>query len=220
MNDSKVNDNYNKGFLVDYVDEQLKYFFPDKISNTTDLNRHIDLALDRLFYSLKHIKLLGYTEFSYLHSDLYAQFIYFLSNTVWINSENKNLASKLFYLNKSLHGINCMYDTKLPEIFILIHCVGTVLGKAEYSNFFVAFQNVTVGSDKGFSPIFEEGVYMGPGSSIIGNCKVGKFTHLSKNTTLRDQNTDPESLIIGCSPDIISKSLKRNIIKDFCFQLP
>lgn len=220
MENTLIKENINKSFLVEYIDDQLKHFFPDKVNNNIDLYRHIDIALERMIFSLKHVKLNGYTEFNYLHSDLYAQFIYFLSNTVWTDSENINLASKLFYLNKALNGLNCMYDTKLPEIFILIHCVGTVLGKAEYSNYFVAFQNVTVGSDKGYSPIISECVYMGPGSSVIGNCKVAKYTHLSKNATLRDQNTNEKSLIIGSSPNIISKSLKRNIVKDFCFHLP
>jgi serine O-acetyltransferase len=207
----------NKNILVEYVDSQLQHFFPDNPNTKTDLKKHIDAALVRMYYSLKQVKLKGYTEFSYLHSDLYAQFIYFLSNTIWTESGNTSLASKLFYLNKVLHGINCMYDTKLPDIFILIHCVGTVLGKAEYSNYFVACQNVTVGSDKGFSPIMSEGVYMGPGSSIIGNCKIGKYTHIGINALLRDQDSTEESLIIGSSPDLIPKKLKRNLIKEIYF---
>jgi serine O-acetyltransferase len=127
----------DKAFLTEYVNAQLTHFFPDKENIKKELEKHLETALERTLFSLKHVKLRGYTEFTYLHSDLYAQFLYFLSNTIWENGENKKLAAKLFYLNKALNGINVMYDTKLPDIFILIHCVGTVLGKAEYSNYFV-----------------------------------------------------------------------------------
>jgi serine O-acetyltransferase len=212
-----TNVNLNQNQLVDYINQQLLNLFPDGIQNKPAIQKDISKALDRMNYSLKHIKLKGYTEFNYLHSDLYAQFIYFLSNTVWTESGNRNLASKLFYLNKALHGINCMYDTKLPDIFLFIHCVGTVLGKAEYSNFFVVCQNVTVGSDKGYSPVLSEGVYMGPGSSIIGKCFVGKYTHFGKNTSLLDENTDEESVAFGFSPKIGLKKLRRNLIKELYF---
>jgi serine O-acetyltransferase len=207
----------DKSKLIDYVDNQLKHFFPDRFNNRIDLIRQLDSALDRTFFSLKYIKLQGYTEFNVLHSDLYAQFLYYLSNTIWTDSGNKNLASKLFYLNKALNGINCMYDTKLPDIFILLHCVGTVLGKAEYSNYFVACQNVTVGSDKGYSPMLSEGVYMGPGSSIIGKCSVARFTYIGINACLRHQDSKEESLVIGSSPENIFKKLNRNLIKDLYF---
>ena len=201
------------------MNTQLNHFFPDSFDNKVDLNKNIDEALDRINFSTKHVKLKGYTNVSFLHSDLYAQFIYFLSNTVWNNSQNINLASKLFYLNKSLHGINCTYDTKLPDIFLLIHNVGTVLGKANYSNYFVSCQNVTIGSDKGHCPEMSEGVYMGPGSSLIGNSKVGKYAHFSINSVVLDQEIKGESVVIGSSPNIIEKELRRNLITENYFNI-
>ena len=162
-----------KNELADYVCNQLAHFFPDNQNLKSTILKNVDEAMNRMLYSLKHVKLNGYTKFSHLHSDLYAQFIYYLSNTIWNNDKNVTVSSKLFYLNKVLHGINCMYDTQLPDIFLLIHCIGTVLGKASYSNYFVACHNVTIGSDKGYSPIINEGFYLGPGSSIVGKCVIG-----------------------------------------------
>jgi serine O-acetyltransferase len=205
--------------LVDYISRQLNHFFPDDHDAKPAIGKYIDDALDRMSFSLKHVKLPGYTKFNYLHSDLYAQFLYFLSNTIWTKDQDKNTASRLFYLNKALHGLNCMYDTALPEIFILIHCVGTVLGKASYSNFFVTCHNTTVGTDKGNAPSMSEGVYLGPGSSIIGNCTIGKFTHLTINSVVLNQNTSGNCIVIGNSPDIIEKDLKRNLITEQYFSI-
>lgn len=157
--------------------------------------------------------------FSYLQSDLYAQYLYFLSNSIWKNSQNKTAAEKIFYLNKALHGFNCMYNTCLPKIFLLIHCVGTVLGKADYGDYFVACHNVTVGSDKGLSPVIAKGVYMGPGSSIVGNCRVGKFSHMAINSVLLDQDTTGECVVIGSSSHQLIKPLKRNLILENYFNL-
>ncbi len=219
MKEFPITDKHYVDELVGYVNSQLNFFYPDGKDCKTGIKKNIDEALDRMFYSLSFVKLKGYTEFDVLHSDLYAQFLYYLSNSVWRNDKDKNLASKLFYLNKSLHGLNCMYDTQLPDIFILIHSVGTVLGKAQYSNYFVACHNVTVGSDKGISPVFSEGVYMGPGSSIIGNCKIGKYTHLAINSVVLDTVTQGDSIIIGNSPNLISKPLNRNLISQIYFKM-
>jgi serine O-acetyltransferase len=212
------NRSFTKIEYANYVDTQLNHFYPDGHNNKIDLSKNIDEALDRTAFSIKHINLKGYTDFNILHSDLYAQFIYFLSNTVWNKSQNENLSTKLFYLNKTLHGLNCTYDTLLPDIFILIHAIGTVLGKAKYSNYFVACQNVTVGSDKGYSPIMSEGVYMGPGSSLIGNSIVGKYAHFAINAVLMDQEVKGESVLVGSSPNILEKKLRRNLITELYFK--
>ena len=107
----------------------------------------------------------------------------------------------------------------MPDIFLLLHCVGTVLGKAQYSDYFVACQNVTVGSDKGYSPIISKGVYMGPGSAIIGRCLVAMYTHIGIKGVLHNQDTAEANLIVGSSPNILTKKLRRNLIEDVYFIL-
>ena len=38
----------------------------------------------------------------------------------------------------------CSYKNNLPDIFVFMHHVGTVLGNANYSDYLVALHNVTV----------------------------------------------------------------------------
>lgn len=203
--------------LATYLNAQLENFFPDRLSHKADLLAILPDALDRMLFSISHVKLRGYTEFNHLHSDLYAQFLYFVANTVWTLKQNKILASKLFYLNKSLHGINCMYDTQLPEIFLLIHCMGSMLGKATYSNYFICCQNITIGSDRGVSPVLEGPLYMGPGSSIVGDSIIGANTHLSIGASVLHRNIPADSLVIGSYPNLEIKPSKRNLISDIYF---
>jgi serine O-acetyltransferase len=216
---SLVSEGLTKESIVTYLDNQLLNFFPDGKSSKDILNKNIDESLDRMMFSLKHVKLGGYTNFNILHSDLYAQFIYYVSNTVWKNDSDKLTASKLFYLNKALHGLNCMYDTELPDIFLLIHCVGSVLGKATYGDYFVACHNITVGSDRGYSPVIEKGVYMGPGSSIIGKSLVRSFTHLAINSVILHTDTTEQSVAVGAQDTLSFKPMKRNLIKEIYFSI-
>ena len=203
--------------LLDYVGRQLAIYFPDDIDSRLVLKKNIEEAHERLMYSMSKVKLRGYSQFNYLHSDLYAQFLYFLSNSVWKNSQDAGVASKLFYLNKVMHGINCMYDTNMPDIFLLIHCVGTVLGKAEYSDYFVACQNVTVGSDRGKMPKMKEGVYMGPGSSIVGNCSVGENVHMAINSSVLNIHIPNAMLVVGVGNGDNYRPIRRNLIDEQYF---
>ncbi len=36
------------------------------------------------------------------------------------------------------------YKCKLPKIFVFYHAVGSVIGNADYSDYLVVFQNVTI----------------------------------------------------------------------------
>jgi serine O-acetyltransferase len=88
-----------------------------------------------------------------------------------------------------------MYDTKLPDIFIVIHGIGTVLGKASYSDFFVVFQGCTVGINKGKYPTIGKGVTMTSHSSIIGDCTIGDFSTISSHLCLIDQNANSNEAV-------------------------
>lgn len=196
--------------LVTYLKKQLNNFFPDNKTYNI-LEEVVVNSLERVEYNFKHIKLSYFWKdnisyFNHLNADQYAVFIYYASNIAYEYFKNEELASKLFYLNKILHGFHCMYDTKLPDIFLLIHGNGIVLGKAEYSNYFVAMHGVTVGSNsKWESPILGERVVMYPYSSLLGKSNIANNTCFSNGALLSDSNTENYSLIIGKSPELILK---------------
>lgn len=180
----------SKDELIDYTSRQLNYFFPD--NKTVRLNEYknvIGIALDRLEFCFKHCTLKHYFNgedvlFNHLFSDHYVMYVWYLANSLWQANAPSDVCNKLYYLNKTLHGLDCNYNTALPDIFLLFHCSGTMLGKATYSDFFVALQGCTIGSQKGVYPVMDKGVSLTAHSSIIGNCKVGKNVSLSAYTNV------------------------------------
>lgn len=185
----------NRNELITYYYQQLNNFFPDQKLKKVEIELIFDTAIDRLNYCFKHVSLNRYFNgkeaiYNHLYADHNLVFNWFLSNEVFKNNENTELASKLYYLNKVMHGFDCMYDTQLPDIFLIFHGVGTMLGKASYNDFFVALQGCTVGSHKGKYPIFGKGVALTSNSSVIGNCMIGDCVNISTRTTVFERNIE------------------------------
>lgn len=83
------------------------------------------------------------------------------------------------------HGVELYYEVELPEIFRLIHPLGTVLGRASYADYLVAYQNVSVGSDvDGGRPTFLGPCVLFPGSKILGNVQVGANVWVTAGTKI------------------------------------
>lgn len=180
--------------LADYTSRQLNYFFPDKDTiNLIEYRDCIKLSLDKLENCYKKVTLQHYYNgseviFNHLHSDHYVMYIWYLANAIWKKTQHKNICNKLYYLNKALHSLDCMYDTNLPDIFLIFHGSGTMLGKATYSDYFVALQGCTVGMNKGKYPVMQKGVALTAHSALIGDCNVGKLVTVSSYTCVIDKN--------------------------------
>lgn len=180
--------------LCEFTSSQLNFFFPDNnkvnfLSNK-DLVEESLLRLENCFkrVTLKHYYNGKQALFNHLYSDHYVMYLWFLSNTIYKNRGRCSLADKVYYLNKSLHAFDCMYDTNLPDFFLLFHCAGTMLGKATYSNYFISLHGCTIGSHKGNYPTIGEGVSLTAHSSIIGNCNIGNQVSISNNTNIFEKD--------------------------------
>jgi serine O-acetyltransferase len=104
-------------------------------------------------------------------------------------------ASKLFYLNKVLHGINCLYDANLPKIFLFIHSIGTVLGKACYSDYLIVSQGCTVGAHNNIYPTLKKGVALLPHASIIGECTIGERVSIGINASIYSKDVKSDKIV-------------------------
>jgi serine O-acetyltransferase len=208
--------------IAPYVKKQLQHMFPD--DREEDLGSIVPRALDRLEHCLSPIKLPSYHRngnvlFNHLHSEQYATFLYVASNVAWRDAGNVHLAAKLFCLNKALNGIVCMYDTILPDIFLIAHSVGIVLGKATYADYLVVHQNVTVGTDRGRQPRLGAGVVLFGGAAVIGDCDIGCNVSISAHSTLRKTSVPAGHIAAGMSPTLVIKPAKRVLVQEY-FDLP
>jgi len=206
MKSSLSCENLNK-----YLMKQIQLFFPDD-NELNSLFKIVEEALEKLEFNFKHIALKHYYKdqelyFNHLNADQYTVFIYYASYIAYKKYDNVIIATKLFYLNKTLHQFHCMYNTELPDIFVLIHGTGIVLGKAQYSNYLVISQHCTIGANEKVEyPFIEENVIIYPNSSIIGATRIGENSCVSHGTFINNEVIKKRSLIIGKSPNLIIKN--------------
>ena len=189
--------------LSRYCCGQLNQFYPDcNEVSPAFLSTYIDSALERYEYCFSHVKNKYVFDgknvyFNHLNGDQYATFLYFLANNIFNDMGSALVCNKLFLLNKQMHGLDLFYEVELPDIFLLVHPVGTVLGRAEYSDYFVAYQRCGVGSNNQQSPSFGRHFTMRPGSSALGGVKTGDYCQLSSVTLVIDEQLEGNSTIFG-----------------------
>ncbi len=210
----------SKNKLLEYLLSQLNHFFPDdyKISISDIINSH-NLALDRIEYCFSHVVCKyfhknGETYFNHLHSDQYSMYLYFLSNSLFGNYGREDICGKIFYLNKSLHGIDCFYSIRLPKTFLFLHPLGTVLGNAQYSNFFLVSQNCVVGDNfDGKYPVIGEGVALYSGAALIGNCKIGDNCEIAANSLVHKMELSKNNIYVGTPNNYKLRFNNHSVIK-------
>lgn len=111
--------------------------------------------------------------FDHLHGDQYAMWLYLMSNQLYKDGAPSSWPKKVFLLNKALHGCDIFYEVELPSVFLLVHPLGTVLGRGSYNDYFLAYQRCGVGSNHGVYPRLGAHVTLRPGSSVLGKSVVG-----------------------------------------------
>jgi len=203
--------------LAHYIRSQLEAFFPDG-GPVDGINGQIDLALGRVeqcfsaIHTPYHLTPSGEVLFNHLNCDHYATLLYFLSNNLYKNGGETGLCTKLFYLNKMLHSLDVYYEVELPDIFCFAHPLGTVLGRAKYSNYLLVYQGCTVGAarDAGLEArreVPELGEYLAiyKGGAILGRSTVGRNCKIAAHSVLIDMNLPPDSIYIGEPKDYVVK---------------
>jgi serine O-acetyltransferase len=101
-------------------------------------------------------------------------------------------------------------------VFAVQHPVGTVLGRASYSDFFICYHNCTVGAnlDNDY-PSFGRGVVMYGGSRVIGRTSVGDNTFVSTGAIVIDGGAlAPNSILHGISPNAGRSGTDRDVVRD------
>ena len=201
--------------LAEYVARQINVFFPDR-DETAAVRTMMGDALARMEHCVRHVRMKGWwtdgPRFSHLHTDQYAVFLYFLSNTAHGQGAD-SVAAKVYALNKALHGLDAFYEVPLPAIFALVHPVGTVLGRATYNDYFCAYQNATVGSDLDHvHPVIGKGVVMYGGARVIGDAHIGDNCLIGAACAIVGKSVPTHHAVRTESGEI--KPTKRNVIAD------
>lgn len=203
------------------VEKQLSGFFPISEIEGGIIKISTPLAFERCevcFSNIdnKYFHRKNQIYFSPFHSGQWLIFLYYLSNCISTEScccdsfegSNKSLADKIYYLNKIMHSVDIYHEVQLPASFFLEHPVGTVLGRASYQNGFMAYQNCTVGGNKGKYPTLGKNFHMMSGSKVLGNSHIGDNVTLAANTYVKDTDIPTGATVFGSTPNLILKFLE------------
>lgn len=210
----------DRELVKNYVSNQCDSFFPDGHSfRKENIDYPFDIAIQRMECCFKEITLPsfsneeGQTFFSYLHTDQYAMFLYFLMNSIWTETENKSVCDKLMCLNRMLHGFFISYKCKMPKVFLWGHPVGSVFGNAQYGEYFFANQNVTVNTytyeDGGIGPVIGKGVFIGAGAKIIGGEPIGNRVSIGVNAVVYNTKIEDDMVVYASCGGVKIKKRKK-----------
>lgn len=189
--------------LAAYAAAQCNASFPDDETVGVDtLMPAVQLALARLEHCFSYVDNRYFFDgeqvvFDHLHGDQYAMWLYLLANELHRQGGPVSVCSKLFLLNKALHGLDAFYEVQLPDIFLLVHPLGTVLGRGTYSDYFVAYQRCGVGSNRDVYPTFGRHVTLRPGSAVLGRCVIGDHCQIGTESLVLDRDLPDNTLYIG-----------------------
>jgi serine O-acetyltransferase len=196
--------------LAGYLTRQINNMFPDgRHIDVSDVLTLLPAVLERVDHCFSQVGNKYFFDgrdvvFNHLHGDQYAMFLYLVSREVYELKGDTNLASKLFLLNKALHGIDVFYEVELPSIFLFVHPLGTVLGRGSYSDYLLVYQCCSVGSNHDAYPTLGEYCTLRPGSAILGECMIGRNCTLAAQSLLVDDNLDSDTVYFG-TPKLSSK---------------
>lgn len=218
----------SKEDLQYFISSQLEYRFPDRKSGL-DFNDPLNKlafedCLGRVENCFQHIKVRGYSKisgggipyFNHLNMDQYSQFLYYFSNAIWMRGGNEDICSKLVLLNRELSGCWFSYKGKLPDIFILMHPVGSVIGHRNvvFSDYLVIMQNITINGTTSELKL-GEALFIGAGAKIIGGGMIGDRVSIGANTLVRNPHIQDDHIIYqDTETGVVTQKLNQ---KDYCF---
>lgn len=204
--------------LREYIISLLATYFPDGLPINLEIST-IHHALERLEFSHSHINKKYYQidkspVFNHLNADHFASFLWFLGNTIFTHSDDEVLPTKLSYLNKIMHGIDLFYSVSMPDIFMLVHPVGSIIGHASFKNYLMIYQNCSIGAVDSEYPTFGEGVVLYSKSSVLGASKLGDNVVIGANTLIVNSSVSNDTVIVGQKPNLRSWAYTGSVVCD------
>ena len=113
-----------------------------------------------------------------------------------------------------MNSVDWYFELALPDIFGVEHPLGSVMGRANYSDYFFFYQGCTIGGHKGHYPTIGKNVTMYANSSIIGKSIVGDYVTLSIGTIIKDEDIPSCSLVFGQSPNLTIKKKSKAYMEE------
>jgi serine O-acetyltransferase len=199
----RVRSSLSAAQLAELAARQANTMFPDGDDVAAyDLHVAVEGALSRLEHCFARIANKYFFDgneavFDHLHGDQYAMWLYLLANELHRQRGPAGACKKLFLLNKALHGCDIYYEVELPAVFLLVHPLGTVLGRGRYDDYLLVYQRCGIGSNHDVYPTLGRHVTLRPGGAVLGCSTVGDCSTVAAESLLLDRDLAPGSVYIG-----------------------
>lgn len=209
----------DKNAIVPLVCRQIENNFSITTDEIEELKASFDEALtacEENFihsnnkYYIREIEGKKEVYFNPFHSVQWMTFLYYLGHIIYKKGSTTKVCDKLYYLNKVLNGLDMFYAIEMPAHFGAEHPVGSVMGRAQYSDGFFFYQGCTVGGTRDkegnlYYPVIEENVHMYANSSILGRCHIGRNAQIGAGALVKNQDVPDNCTVFGQSPNLIIK---------------
>ena len=137
------------------------------------------------------------------------------AGSLYIPWGGASVSDKLYALNKAMASVDLFYQVELPDIFTFDHPLGSVMGRASYSDYFTFSQGCTVGNNRGIYPRFGQSVFMLSDSNVIGDCEIGSNVIIGANAYVKDVDIPSNSLVFGQSPNLVIKENRADAVRSY-----
>ena len=206
-----------KDFHIAYA-RQSELFYGQKI-DLLDFKKVTKQACDKYYECLSKKKLKHSPTSIIKHADEYTTFLVFLSRLAYI-SDYVELAESAYLINKRMNSFDCFYTREMPDIFYLVHPIGSIVGQAKMKNYLVIYQGVSIGGDLKYQyPTLGEGVILFSNSSILSNTIIGNNCVVGAGVQLySDKIKDNTAISYRHNQNQLKKSISWSI-KDRYFPL-
>lgn len=212
-------------FAVDNIEEillrQLRNYWVDIDEDV--ISRNVPAALNILEENYIGIPNRRFWDGQEVHFSPYISvqwmnFLYRLSHVLYKNGGG-TAADQVYYLNKIMHSTDWFYAIDLPIHFLCEHPLGSVLGRAEYGDYFFVYQGTTVGGnrkgEKLFYPTIGENVILFANATVLGDTHIGNNVVVAADTFLINEIVPDNCIAFGKSPDITIKKKSITEIKKY-----
>lgn len=152
----------------------------------------------------------GITKFNPLHVGQWTIFLYQIARKLYLESpSNRDLCDKIYGLTKTISSMDIYYEINMPNIWLCEHPEGSIMGRAEYSDYFYFMQGCTVGSNRGICPRFGKHVIMLSNSKVLGDCTIGNYVIFAANSYVIDEDIPSCSIVFGQHPNSTIKRISK-----------
>ena len=208
--------------LAGYVAQQLSAFFPDRALGASAITPCVKDTLDRVEKCFGRHRAALYFDgqhalFDPLVTDQYAIFLYFLGNMIHRRGGDPRIATKVYALNKALHGLDIFYESRDHPISGVCSTPWEALSDRRRCRATCSSINAARSGRALEQSILSlpKGVVLFGDTAVVGRTGSGPNTWVALGTRIVNTRVAGGFTVFGRSPSPVLKATPRSVVSHF-----